>query len=111
MLDEGSVHILATDAHDLDRRPPKLSQGRNLASKRIGSIEAEHLVETRPRGVLDNQPPSSLPPLKQPLSRSEMLYDPNLKGDSDDVPRKGRSQRDRDRAPSGLVDRLRNLFN
>ena len=111
MLEEGSVHILATDAHDMDRRPPKLSQGRDLASKRIGSIEAEHLVETRPRGVLYNEMPSNLPPLKQPLSRAEMLYDPSLKGDSHDVPGKGRSQPDRDRAHRGLVGRLRNLFN
>ena len=111
MLDEGCVHILATDAHDMARRPPKLSRGRELASKRIGSIEAEHLVETRPRGVLDNELPSNLPPLKQPLSRTEMLYDPSLKGDSYDAPRQGRSPADRDYAHRGLVGRLRNFFN
>ena len=27
MLDEGCVHILATDAHDVNRRPPNLSLG------------------------------------------------------------------------------------
>ena len=36
MLDEGYVHILATDAHDVDRRPPNLSQGLERAAKRIG---------------------------------------------------------------------------
>ena len=44
MLDEGCVHILATDAHDVNRRPPNLSQGRELAAKRVGNTEAEHLV-------------------------------------------------------------------
>jgi protein-tyrosine phosphatase len=61
MLDEGYAHILATDAHDLSRRPPNLSLGRELASKRVGNTEAEHLVVTRPGGVLRNDMPSRLP--------------------------------------------------
>ena len=61
MLDEGYVHILATDAHDVNRRPPNLSQGRELAAKRVGDTEAQHLVVTRPRGVLLNDVPSNLP--------------------------------------------------
>ena len=60
MLDEGIVHILATDAHDTARRPPDLSRGRDLAAKRIGNVEAEHLVLTRPRGVVENVDPSTL---------------------------------------------------
>ena len=95
MLDEGCVHILATDAHDVDRRPPNLSQGRELASKRVGNNEAEHLVVTRPRGVLRNELPSNLPPLKQPLCPSEMMYDPDIQGDSDHVAEKRRSPPDR----------------
>ena len=61
LLDEGRVHLLATDAHDLKKRPPCLSRGRELAAKRIGEVEAENLVFTRPRGVLHNVPPSDLP--------------------------------------------------
>ena len=37
MLDDGLVHILATDAHNTVRRPPNLSQGREIAAKRITS--------------------------------------------------------------------------
>src|SRR5262245_39987674 len=59
MLDEGCVHLLATDAHDVNRRPPNLSQGRELAAKRVGDTEAQHLVVTRPRGVLFNDVPSN----------------------------------------------------
>lgn len=61
MLDEGYAHILATDAHDVRRRCPDLCRGRELAARRLGEEEAEHLVSTRPRGVLDNVPPSDLP--------------------------------------------------
>jgi protein-tyrosine phosphatase len=61
MLDEGRVSILATDAHDMRQRPPNLSEGRDLAAARLGAAEAEHLVVTRPRGVLANVAPSSLP--------------------------------------------------
>jgi len=61
MLDEGLVHILATDAHNTEYRPPSLGVGRDLAAVRVGEVEAEHLVATRPRGVLDNVVPSSLP--------------------------------------------------
>jgi protein-tyrosine phosphatase len=61
MLDEGCVHLLATDAHDLDRRPPNLREGRELAAKRVGEAEAWHLVVTRPRGVLLNALPTQLP--------------------------------------------------
>ena len=51
MLDEGLVHILATDAHDTVRRPPLLSQGRDIAAKRVGATEAEHLVATAHAGL------------------------------------------------------------
>ena len=61
MLDEGCVHILATDAHDCEKRPPLLSRGRDYAARRVGDAEAEHLVETRPRGVVANAEPSDLP--------------------------------------------------
>jgi protein-tyrosine phosphatase len=61
MLDEGIVHILASDAHDTKHRPPKLSEGRNAAAKRLGDDEAEHLVTTRPQGIISNVLPSSLP--------------------------------------------------
>jgi protein-tyrosine phosphatase len=61
MLDEGRVHILATDSHDDVRRPPMLAQGRDLAARRVGSAEAEHLVVTRPQGILGDELPSNLP--------------------------------------------------
>jgi protein-tyrosine phosphatase len=61
LLDEGSVHVVATDAHDVSRRPPDLSRGRDLAAMRVGEDEAQHMVLTRPAAVLRNIAPQSLP--------------------------------------------------
>ncbi len=55
MLQEGRVHILATDAHDCARRPPELTPGREQAARLVGATEAEHLVMTRPRGIIANE--------------------------------------------------------
>lgn len=60
MLDEGLVHILATDAHNMARRGPWLAEGREAAAQRVGSAEALRLVQTRPRGILDNADPAAL---------------------------------------------------
>jgi protein-tyrosine phosphatase len=61
LLDEGCVHLIASDAHDAERRPPDLALGRESVEKRVGAEEAQHLVFTRPMGILKDQPPSSLP--------------------------------------------------
>ena len=56
MLDEGLVHILATDAHSLRHRPPLLAEGRLAAEKFVGKDEARRLVFDRPQAILDNRP-------------------------------------------------------
>jgi protein-tyrosine phosphatase len=61
MLDEGCVHLIATDAHDAERRPPDLAAGRELVAKRVGPEEAQRLVLTRPMGILKDENPSNLP--------------------------------------------------
>jgi protein-tyrosine phosphatase len=66
MLDEGRVHILATDSHGVKRRPPLLAEGREAAAKWVGAEEALHLVETRPAGILRNLAPDEMPPLPKP---------------------------------------------
>lgn len=70
MLDEGLVHILATDSHHIDKRPPLLAEGRDAAAKRVGAEEANHMVNTRPQGILDDLAPAQLPPLPaRPLAQ------------------------------------------
>jgi protein-tyrosine phosphatase len=115
MLEEGCVHILATDAHDCERRPPKLSRGRDFAARRVGAEEAEHLVLTRPRGVIANELPSNLP---MPAS-----VDASMRGTGDveadlrngaNRQKDGRgrtgSSQDRSGGVRGLVGRLRHFL-
>lgn len=63
MLDDGFVHILATDAHDPRRRKPLLGEGRRAAEKRVGAEEALRLVVERPQAILDNRPPHEVTPV------------------------------------------------
>jgi protein-tyrosine phosphatase len=62
LLDDGAVHILATDAHDHERRPPDLARGRDLAARRVGEAEALRLVSTRPAAILRNSEPHDVAP-------------------------------------------------
>jgi len=61
LLDEGWVHILATDAHGVNRRPPLLAEGQRAAERWLGVEEAVCLVEKRPKGILNNVEPEQLP--------------------------------------------------
>jgi protein-tyrosine phosphatase len=60
MLDEGLVHIVATDSHHPEKRPPLLAEGRDAVAARLGSSEAEQMVVTRPQGIVDNISPGDL---------------------------------------------------
>jgi len=100
MLDEGCVHLIATDAHDAERRRPDLAAGRDLAAKRVGADEAQRLVLTRPMAILKDEPPSSVPgPLGVAYAETEAR--PEDAGE----PR----ERDKLRAGSRADDRLRSL--
>ena len=61
MLDEGLVHILATDAHNLRSRAPVLSEAVHAVAQRLGQQAADDMVLTRPRAVLENASPASVP--------------------------------------------------
>lgn len=62
MLDDGIVHVLATDAHNLRSRPPLLAEGERAAAKFVGAEEAARLVLDRPRAVWENVDPASIAP-------------------------------------------------
>ncbi len=63
MLNEGLVHILASDGHGVSKRPPTMSAGRDVAATHLGTEEAKHLVWTRPLAVIHNCAPESIPPI------------------------------------------------
>ena len=55
LLKKNAVHFLATDAHDISRRPPILSVGRRLVAKAFGENVARALVEENPGAVLRDE--------------------------------------------------------
>jgi protein-tyrosine phosphatase len=113
MLDEGCVHVLATDAHDTHQRPPDLGRGRDAAADRVGIEEAERLVLTRPLGVIENEHPGNLP---MPAALTESA---NLGGVDADFPGaiaetttlagRPRGRPDRHAYLRGFVGRLRHV--
>ena len=68
MLDEGLVHILATDAHNIKSRPPLMQEAFHVATQQVGLDEASHLVLTRPQAVLENKAPELVVPLPKRAS-------------------------------------------
>jgi protein-tyrosine phosphatase len=64
-LDDGLTHIIASDAHSSGRRNPVMSKARDIAERMLGREEAELLVRGRPQKILENAPPSEVPPLPQ----------------------------------------------
>jgi protein-tyrosine phosphatase len=60
-LDKKWVHFLATDAHNTQSRPPKLSESYALVAKRYGKETAERLCITNPRAVFEGKDLGSQP--------------------------------------------------
>jgi len=67
LLEHQAVHVLATDAHDLEKRVPILSTAREAAAEICGEDVAEALVEGNPRAIITNQP---LPYFPRPVTTS-----------------------------------------
>lgn len=111
MLGEGYVHIIATDAHDTDRRPPNLSVGRDIAAKSVGNDEAAQLVHYRPSAILSNQMPSSLFDRNSTVAPPGMVYtESGVSTGTRDEGKTGSSRGDRGRADHSMAGRLRRLF-
>ena len=77
MLDEGVVHLLATDAHNLGNRSPVLSEARDAVAERLGEEVALDMVLHRPQEIIDNAPPRPVaavdPPEASVVSRPHSL--------------------------------------
>jgi len=68
LLEKRWVHFIATDAHNLTSRPPRLSEARDLVARKYGEEYAESLVTTNPMAVFEGR---IFQPLEEPLG----LYD------------------------------------
>lgn len=55
LLKKRAVHFLATDAHDVTRRPPVLSAAREVVAKEFSKEMADALVEVNPGAVVRNE--------------------------------------------------------
>jgi len=67
LLEHQTVHVLATDAHDTEKRIPILSSAREAAAEICGEEIATALVESNPRAIINNQ---ALPYFPRPLLTS-----------------------------------------
>jgi protein-tyrosine phosphatase len=56
LLEHQAVHVLATDAHDTEKRVPILSRARDAATEICGEEIAQALVEENPAAIIANQP-------------------------------------------------------
>ncbi len=68
LLEKRWVHFLATDAHNVSSRPPRLSQARDVVAKKYGREYAESLVTTNPRAVFEGKP---FEPAEEPVGLFE----------------------------------------
>ena len=66
LLKRDAVHVIATDAHDTEHRPPVLSTGRDAVAKIVGMDVARALVEDNPAAIVAGE---ALPYLPTPVSR------------------------------------------
>lgn len=70
LLDQGVVHVLASDAHSAGWRPPGLADGLVAAAQRLGRTPAEigWMVDAGPRAILAGGPvrPPRLGPAARP---------------------------------------------
>jgi protein-tyrosine phosphatase len=55
LMARGLVHFLASDAHDLDRRSPRLDHVRAHVADRYGEEYAEALLRTHPQAVIEGR--------------------------------------------------------
>lgn len=63
LLQHEAVHVLASDAHDPQHRPPVLSPGREAAARICGHDVARALVDDNPRAIINAE---SIPYRPQP---------------------------------------------
>lgn len=55
LLREGAVHLLASDAHNLQHRPPDMRSGLRVAREIVGERQAKHLVLDTPWKIAQGQ--------------------------------------------------------
>jgi protein-tyrosine phosphatase len=52
LLRNGLVHVIASDGHDIEDRPPRLDQAREILTREMGADAAELLLEVNPSAIV-----------------------------------------------------------
>lgn len=65
----GLVHVLASDAHDTQYRPPLLAAGRRRWAELAGEASAEAATAGIPRALVEGRPVEVVPPRAEPRPR------------------------------------------
>ena len=73
MLSRGLIHFVASDAHDLEYRPPRLDLARELVLRRMGEDAADLLFTDNPRVVVEGRNAALVRP---PAAPPQPLHDP-----------------------------------
>ncbi|HUO85396.1 MAG TPA: CpsB/CapC family capsule biosynthesis tyrosine phosphatase [Thermoanaerobaculia bacterium] len=73
MMDHQMVHFLATDAHDLRRRPPSTGPGRELVTERWGAERWQRLTVDNPSAIVEQRPLPYEPEPVQPAQTGGFL--------------------------------------
>jgi protein-tyrosine phosphatase len=76
-LSKGWVHFVASDAHNTDRRPPKLKFAYDGIATHLGESTAQAVLVENPKAAFDGQPLPYIPdlePLTEPKKRKRFLF-------------------------------------
>ncbi len=65
LLKQNLVHVIASDGHSADFRPPKLSEAVRLAADVVGRQQAEALVTANPLAIIEGRPLPAMEPTQQ----------------------------------------------
>jgi protein-tyrosine phosphatase len=55
-LRRGLVHVVASDGHDIEHRPPRLDLASDILTREMGAEAAELLLVTNPLAILTGEP-------------------------------------------------------
>jgi protein-tyrosine phosphatase len=64
LLRQNLVHVIASDGHSVDFRPPKLSEAVRLAADLVGRLRAEALVTANPMAIIESRPIPAMEPVQ-----------------------------------------------
>ena len=77
LIETGLAHFVASDSHDLVRRPPGLAGAFEVIRERWGEELALRLTTGNPRAVLEDRPLPAPVPLPEPAAgKSQKLAGP-----------------------------------